>query len=226
MKLDEIVPWGRSFDEYRAMFALTDGDLDGRVLGCGDGPASFNAEATARGADVVSVDPLYAFSAEDIRGRITAVRPKIEAGLKESADRYVWSHFADVDTLVATRMVSMERFLADYPGPGMSPRYRAEGLPALSAADGEFDLALVSHLLFTYSEHLGAAGHLEGVIELMRVSREVRVFPLLDLEGQPSPHLDAVMAHAHHQGWTAEVVPVDYEFQRGGNRMLRLAPGA
>ncbi|MCG6943585.1 MAG: hypothetical protein LJE69_20335 [Thiohalocapsa sp.] len=73
MQLDDIVPWGRSFDEYRAMFALTDADLGGKILGCGDGPASFNAEATARGARVVSADPIYAFTAADISSRIHAV---------------------------------------------------------------------------------------------------------------------------------------------------------
>lgn len=46
--LADVVPWGRTFEEYRAMFALTDADLDGRILGCGDGPAAFNAVATPR----------------------------------------------------------------------------------------------------------------------------------------------------------------------------------
>jgi hypothetical protein len=41
--LDEVVPWGRSFDEYVAMFHLTAEDLEKRILGCGDGPAGFNA---------------------------------------------------------------------------------------------------------------------------------------------------------------------------------------
>ena len=54
VKLDEVIPWGRSFEEYRRMFALTAGDLAGPVLGCGDGPASFNAEATALGHRVFS----------------------------------------------------------------------------------------------------------------------------------------------------------------------------
>ena len=39
------------------MFRLSDDDLAGRTLGCGDGPASFNAEATAAGHNVVSCDP-------------------------------------------------------------------------------------------------------------------------------------------------------------------------
>ena len=39
MKLHEIASWGRSFEEYRRMFSLSDADLSGRILGCGDGPA-------------------------------------------------------------------------------------------------------------------------------------------------------------------------------------------
>ena len=60
-QLQEVVPWGRSFEEYRNMFDLSDQDLKGRILGCGDGPASFNAELTKKGGKVVSVDPLLAF---------------------------------------------------------------------------------------------------------------------------------------------------------------------
>lgn len=51
--LKNIVPW-RSFDEYVAMFALTDEDLRKNILGCGDGPADFNAEITKRGGKIVS----------------------------------------------------------------------------------------------------------------------------------------------------------------------------
>lgn len=222
MQLDDIVPWGRSYTEYRAMFALTDEDLRGRVIGVGDGQAGFNAEAHGRGQDVTSVDPIYAFTAEEIRGRIHKVRPQIEAGLRGNPTRYVWEHFPDIESLIAHRLDAMERFLEDYPGPGLSPRYRAAGLPRLPYEDDTFDLALVSHLLFTYSDHLGAEGHIEGVQELLRVSREVRIFPLLTLAGDPSPHLGAVMAHARAAGWNADVQSVDYTFQVGGNRMLRL----
>jgi hypothetical protein len=56
--LDRVVLWGRSFDEYRRMFNLTSEDLGGRIVGCGDGPASFNAEATVQGRQVISCDPL------------------------------------------------------------------------------------------------------------------------------------------------------------------------
>jgi len=50
-ELTHAVPWGRSFDEYVAMFALSDDDLQRRLLGCADGPASFNCELTRRGGN-------------------------------------------------------------------------------------------------------------------------------------------------------------------------------
>ena len=65
--LDQVVPWGRSFDEYKRMFALGASDLNGRILGCGDGPASFNAEATRFGHRVISCDPIYRFGTEEIQ---------------------------------------------------------------------------------------------------------------------------------------------------------------
>ena len=69
-KIDQLVPWGRSFEEHSAMFSLAGSDMEGRILGCGDGPASFNAEATRRGGKVVSCDLICALSAADFEARI------------------------------------------------------------------------------------------------------------------------------------------------------------
>ncbi|WP_051023786.1 hypothetical protein [Thiorhodovibrio frisius] len=77
--------------------------------------------------------------------------------------------------------------------------------------------------MFTYSEHIDAAAHCEAITELMRVSGEVRVFPLLTLAGAESAHLPAVIDQAEASGWRAEILTVDYQFQRRGNRMLRLS---
>ena len=41
---------------------LTEEDMRKRIAGFGDGPASFNAEATKLGYDVTSLDPIYNFS--------------------------------------------------------------------------------------------------------------------------------------------------------------------
>jgi hypothetical protein len=52
------------------MFALSEADLPRAILGVGDGPASFNAQWTAGGGHIVSIDPLYAFSAKEIERRV------------------------------------------------------------------------------------------------------------------------------------------------------------
>jgi hypothetical protein len=49
------------------MFALSDTDLQLRILGCADGPASFNAESTRRGTAAISIDPLYRLDSRTIR---------------------------------------------------------------------------------------------------------------------------------------------------------------
>jgi hypothetical protein len=49
---------------------FTEADLQLRLLGCGDGPAGFNAVLTRQGGKAVSLDPVYAFDAAQIRSRI------------------------------------------------------------------------------------------------------------------------------------------------------------
>ena len=48
------------------------------------------------------------------------------------------------------------------------------------------------------------------------------MFPLLQLGGAPSPHVAGVREALAASGVRAKVEPVPYEFQRGGNHMLRL----
>lgn len=221
--LASVVPWGRSFDEYRRMFALTDVDLRGRVLGCGDGPASFNVEATRRGAQVVSCDPLYQFSAAEIRQRIDETAAEVLEQARRNAHEFVWDEaIPDLATLKRVRMSAMTAFLEDYETGRVEGRYLDAGLPSLPFADGAFDLALCSHFLFLYSQQLDEAFHLQSVRELCRVAREVRVFPLLALGGQPSPHLASAREALASDGHSVTVERVPYEFQRGGNEMLRV----
>lgn len=59
MGLENIIPWGRSLEEYQKVFGLPDDDLNKKILGCGDGSKSFNAEETERGCQVISCDPVY-----------------------------------------------------------------------------------------------------------------------------------------------------------------------
>lgn len=218
--LEEVVPWGRSFDEYSAMFDLSPHDLGRPILGCGDGPASFNAEATRRGADVVSADPMYRFSADELRSRVTETAPVIAAELRKNAKEFVWDHFESVDVLVAARLEAMEAFLVDYPHGREAGRYVDAELPKLPFPDCRFRVALCSHLLFLYSEQLDLEFHVAALEELCRVADEVRIFPLLELGSRRSRHLDPAIDALRRAGADARIVRVKYEFQKGGNEML------
>jgi hypothetical protein len=223
--LDQVVPWGRSFDEYRRLFALTDDDLSRSILGCADGPAAFNAEATTRGTRVVSCDPLYRFSRAEIDTRISATCDTVLEQTRRNAGQFVWGHgIASIEELGQVRMRAMRTFLDDYDAGRAAGRYVDAALPTLLVDDGAFDLALCSHFLLLYSAQFDEAFHRASIRELCRVAREVRIFPLLALAGTPSPFVDACMDEARAAGRQAGVEPVDYEFQRGGNEMLRLSP--
>jgi len=95
-------------------------------------------------------------------------------------------------------------------------------VPDLPLENQAFGLALCSHFLFLYSDHLSDGFHCQAIHEMLRVAEEVRIFPLLTLGRQPSPHLDTVCEHFRKAGRACEIKTADYEFQRDGNQMLRI----
>lgn len=220
--LEHVVPWGRSFQEYQRMFDLTGEDLGRSIFGCADGPAAFNTRLTAHGGRVVSCDPLYRYSAHEIRTRIDSCFGTVLEQARRNKDAFVWStEIPDVQALGRVRMTAMGEFLADFPSGKQANRYIDGELPSLPFPDGWFDLALCSHFLFLYDE-LGADFHVRSILELLRVAREVRIFPLMQLDGQPSPFVDAVVAEARSRSYSVAVESVSYEFQCGANEMLRI----
>ena len=218
--LDQVVPFGRMFGEYVQMFSLTPTDLDGRILGVGDGPASFNAEATRLGHCITSVDPVYCFAGSEIQARFDAVVDNIINQVRATPEDWVWTYHASPDALRANRIKALHEFLRDYKGGKDQDRYVTGELPNLPFADQQFSLALCSHLLFLYSDQLDGDFHIQAIQEMLRVASEVRIFPLLTLGLQPSPHLDIALAALRNLGYSAAIEPVAYELQKGGNQML------
>ena len=218
--LENVVPWGRSYDEYLRMFTLTEADLGRQILGCGDGPASFNAELTQHGGNVISIDPIYVFDSDQIKKRITVTYEEVMAQTRRNKNEFVWETISSVEDLGRIRMAAMDAFLEDFHAGKQGGRYIAGQLPSLQFDNRRFDIALSSHFLFLYSDHLSAEFHLQALKEMLRVAHEVRVFPLLMLGGAPSPHLSFVIEKLNSDGYHAEIQQVMYEFQKGGNKML------
>lgn len=217
VKLESVVPWGRSFDEYVRMFALSESDLSRAILDVAAGPSSFNAEMKSRGHRVVSVDPIYELSADQIGGRVEAVRHDMIEQVRQQPEQFVWGYVRSPEHLEELRLAAAKKFVADFGNEDARKRYRVGGLPKLDFQDGEFELALCSHFLFLYSDRLDEEFHVQGVREMLRVANEVRIFPLTDLSGKVSKHLEAVNCE-----FDCEVITVGYEFLRGANQMVKV----
>ena len=193
-EIDKVYPWGRSLAEYKDMFLLSDEDLSLNILGCADGPASFNAELTRLGGSVISCDPIYQFSAKAIRDRVKHAADKISAELPTCKDDFNWDYkFHSPKMLTEHRLQTMEVFLEDFSDPKSHDRYITAELPALPFHDKQFDLGLVSNFLFLYDSILDYDFHLKAVLELLRVCEEVRVFPLTSTLGGESGYLDRLL---------------------------------
>jgi len=220
--LDKVVPWGRSFDEYQRMFALTECARGWKIVGCGDGPANFNAEATRRGWTVVSCDPIYRYGVDQLRDRIAATSQEILDQTRRNATEFVWDVIRSVEELGQVRMAAMNDFLGDYRAGRTDGRYVDAELPSLPFDDLSFDLALSSHFLFLYTTQLGESFHRLAIREMCRVAKEVRIFPLLALGAAPSPLVEPVATEFGREGFEVSIEEVPYEFQRGGDKMMRI----
>ena len=113
-ELKDVVPWGRSFEEYLAMFSLSQDDLEMSILGCADGPANFNHEMNKIGKKVVSVDPIYQFTKTDIKSRIDETLETIIEQTEKNKSEFIWKKIKSVDELAEVRKKAMDIFLADY----------------------------------------------------------------------------------------------------------------
>jgi hypothetical protein len=220
VKLEKVVPFGRSLDEYVQMFNLNKSDLNQRILGVGDGPASFNAEATKIGVNITSIDPIYEFSGDEILKRFHEVVDNIIDQIKASPDDWNWSYHKSAEDLKFNRVRAINKFISDYEQGKKEKRYQIGELPKLNFQDQEYDIALCSHFLFLYSDHHDYQFHFDSIREMLRVSQEVRIFPLLTLMLQPSPYLERITQELRELGYTVSIIRVEYELQKGGNEML------
>jgi len=219
IEYEKIVPWGRSYTEYVNMFHLSPGFLSQTVLGCGDGPAAFNSVANAFGGNVTSVDPIFSYSKKEIEKRINETFGEVIDQTKANMDKFNWEQFGTVEGLGKIRMKSMLQFLDDFEQGKEEGRYVAAALPELPFENKAFDLVLSSHFLMLYSGHLDLDFHFKAIDEMLRVGREIRIFPVLNLNANVSPYLNHIMEKYPN----SELVKVNYEFQKGGDHMLKIS---
>jgi hypothetical protein len=223
VRLENVVPWGRNLKEYQNMFLLSDQDLQSKILGCGDGPSSFNFEATTQNLKIISIDPIYQFTKDEIQQRIDETSSVVSEQLKQNQNDFIWKNIKSVDELVDIRLTAMDDFINDYENGKKENRYIHTELPKLSFENDSFDLVLSSHFLFLYSEHFDLQFHIDSILEMCRVSKkEVRIFPLLNLKNEKSEHLEPILKILNDRGLETKIITTNYEFQKGANEMLTI----
>lgn len=217
--LNSVVPWGRNLDEYKAMFLLNENDLEKQIAGFGDGPASFNYEAHCLGYDITSYDPIYQFSKMELEQRIDEVREIVMEQMKENKDNYVWTRIKDLNALEQTRMSAMKLFLDDFETGLSEKRYVYHELPEqLALEDDYFDIGLSSHFLLMYTS-LGYDFHIKAMTEMLRVCKEIRIFPVVDLDAIQTDLISSVIDYFKKR-YFVELIETDYQFQKNANKML------
>ncbi|HEY0552315.1 MAG TPA: hypothetical protein VGF13_22130 [Verrucomicrobiae bacterium] len=220
--LDKVVLLGRTLDEYRRYFALDLESLRGQaILDVASGVSSFCAEANQLGLNVTAFDAIYDLPAEEIQPRcetdldhvVNAVR-----GLKT----YRWDFYKSPENLRLYRERAYRTFLADYRDQ-REKRYVPGRLPASPFRDGQFDLTLVSYLLFAYEDQLDYEFHKQSLLEIMRVTRgEARLYPIVSFEAARSSYIDRMRGDPGLKHLRFEEVRTDFEFLLNSNFYLRV----
>lgn len=220
-RIGAVLVSSRSLDEYRRMFALTDADLTGRILDCPGGAASLTAEVNAAGGTALACDPVYGGPVDRVRETALESLGRGYAYHQANPGEYVWTYFRDPDHYLESRTRSVELFAADRTA--HPENYVHAALPTLPFADGQFDLVLCSHLLFSYADRLDREFHVAALRELARVGREVRVFPLVPMGMAENPELTPIRTALASAGLETTVQQVGYEFQRGGDAVMTIS---
>lgn len=218
-EIDEFAFIGRTFTEYKQMFDFDPAAWTGqRVLDCPAGPCSFVAEARDHGIEALGVDKLYDQSSTTLAEICAADIGTAMTALDGVEDLYVWEFYDDVSDLTNYREQAASRFLQDYAHYG--ERYVYADLPTIPFADQAFDLVLSAHFLFLYDDRLSYEFHLETIQELLRISGQLRIFPLHGFDTNQSKLVAKLVEALQSEGYTTDIRVVPFEFQRGVNKTL------
>lgn len=222
LQLENIAITGRTFDEYSAFFDLTLEDLkDKKVLDCPSGASSFIATLKHNGIDAKGVDIIYEFDKKDIE--IQGLK-SIEKIYEDTSwmDVYKMDFYKSKLNHRTHRENALKTFISDYE----KESYIFAKLPKLSFENDSFDLIVSSHLLFTYDDRFDYKFHKDSILEMLRVAKEVRIFPLVDYKNSRvtkeknfSPFVYQILEELNYN---SELIKTTFEFQPRANYYLKI----
>lgn len=174
MMFSKIVTTSRTSSDYLEMFQLQKSSLPRDILSIADGFSSFQAEN--KHLKIISIDPIYRQSPIEMEKIFLQSYQEIQDRIRNGELNYNQEKYPTLEILLKNRQHSFQIFLTDFIRK-REVSYLSEALPSLSFSSKSFDLCLCSHFLFIYDEFFDENFHLQSLLELTRVSREVRIFP-------------------------------------------------
>ena len=222
LDLERIVFIGRTFEEYMDMFALSIKELEGKkILDCPAGACSFTAVGNKLGLHITACDIAYDHPVEDLESKGLQDIEHAMQSMEKAKNNYIWRYFDDIEKLKKHRVHALKDCTSHMRE--SSKHYIPVTLPFLPFKDKEFDMLLSAHFLFMYADRLDEQFHIQTLNELLRVTKEeIRIFPLVDLEGNRYPYLERLIAYLLDKGYVVEEVNVPYEFMKNANAMLKV----
>ena len=212
--LKDTVLLGRNFNEYVRMFNLNEDLLSYKILDVASGVSSFCAEGNAKGYDITASDKIYNLKPEEIEEKCKKDLDIMEMHLKEKfKNNFIWNEFKTIEEWKKTRERTYKTFIEDYKI--NRERYIYTIYPKTNFKDDEFAISLVGHFLLLYDNIFDYKFHKETIDELLRISEEIRIFPILNLRGEKSVFLGKIMNE-----YNTKIEKTNYEFMKGGNKVL------
>lgn len=218
----KLVLWGHGIDEYREMFDLSQEEMNSKILEYGCGPSAVNVQQTQAKNQVVSCDPLFVLDKDTLFSKTIMIFAQMAEEIKSEEEHFDFSRSGNFDNLLAERKRGINEFFADYNQGKIEGRYLGVADYHLPFPDFSFDFALCSHYLFADLDDQTVEFHLSVIRELARVAKEVRIFPLIDKEGNTSEFLGPVLLGLQQENYGIEVREVAFHLQKSGNAMLRV----
>ena len=224
LNFENIAITGRIFEEYSAFFDLELEDLKSKkILDCPSGASSFVQTLKQNGIFAKGVDIIYKFTKDEIEKQGIKTLEKIYQNTSWM-DAYKMDFYKTKENHKKHREDALKGFLKDY---NLDDYIYCE-LPNLPFENKEFDLLLSSHLFFVYDDRLDYDFHKNSILEMLRVSKEVRLFPLVDIQNSKvleeknfSPFVYKIIEELS-KDFKCEIIKTDFEFQVKANYYFKI----
>ncbi|MEO7310721.1 MAG: hypothetical protein ABIX01_09995 [Chitinophagaceae bacterium] len=220
MENNHVSVWGRTLEEYQKMFGLGDIPTSTQILSIADGPSTFNKQLRDKEINIVSVDPIYELSIDNLK-EVFKQSYQFNKGLfYNNRENFLFKDDTEIEALLQKRQSTFNAFITDY---GLNKQYYKFGqLPTLDFATNSFDLCVSSNLLFIFDHIFDLTFHIQSVKEMLRVAKELRIFPLYDINGNESKNLKSVIEYLDQNNYQWTIQTNDYYVYKDGNKFLQV----